>query len=1090
MSNCLIIRLGTKEPLFEGEIIERQSWGVILRVRVMRDDRRIVIKIMVAWLLFWGIFFLPVSFILGSDLETSITSLTLRSGETVIYTDGFFELLDMGEYVLVPLESLAGHLGLALIYQAEQGILTVKRMASNQSVQVDLKNRTYPDRPEWSKEAPIELAGKFFVTPRLIEELTGMGVTWDGKLQELTISGDFAAKTAPAIPAISPTVGAEAEIVAPSLVHGPDFAVDALSYKLACEGRAGENGAELAASFKLNVQGRARDWHLSLGLAMPVSLAFAASPLTHTGAAPLSKPVLSEIQAKYNVDNHLLILGDTTVDFGQFVGKKSLRGFSYTYPEKTFSPAVAYTTLKGETASGNKVTLYVNQLKRETVTATDDEYTFTHVPLIIARLNQIRIVIEDGQGESRVIEQEIAGSPAILPPGTRYVSLAGGWYGEVDSLIRKGILVGMDTDWSLSETTSLHWQAVGRTLSRDGKESAVYGSNLSLAMRLDNAATLSLSWLAGGEKQGLATGLSADLLYALPKGYVKAGAFYVPEGVSRGVKVSTGQGLSVDGVWDVSNRWVVTGMGWRVQPIAKEGEFADTTGVKATVSGKLGDKWQNILAINGDYERALLLEGENRVFTKASVELKHTLEEKYFSSKGNVKITMAKVQEESSAEQHVLLENPLAEQTESPNANFTRQLAGITSQELKSSFDRRTGIELEECFSVQYSKQLMGALTGNMEANWVNGHFIDGSLSLEGETRWAHDNLWLALGGKVSRVKSQVMDSARLEKIAGELSVEKYLNNNNCLDFNLGYTFEQSTGTTSLKSGIKGSHFWASDRGKLTWNLEYVSPTGSRPTAQWPFKLELTRQLPADLELQVKFEQSYGTLLEPDAEQVLTISLAHTLGFAEGVVQGQKYAGGAQSSFVGGIVYLDQNGNGQMDEGEKTLPQIKMALDGRRVVTDDAGRFRFDYVEPGTYKLGFDLKSLNADYLPVTDERMVRVREGENLFLYFGVTMGGSVSGLIFMDKNANGTLDRGEEPLRLIGVELDGGKKVTYTNKDWTFYFENLPLGEHTLRIMLDTLPTETAVTRGNEYSFLITEETLDIRECTYAVAFKFDVF
>lgn len=1103
-------------------------WRSSTEKRVRKVNAGVVelsMKYFIIFLLLFSAVISPVKVVLGSELETSITSLTLRSEDMVVYTDSFFELVDMGGYILIPVEALAGQLHLSLVYQPEQGILTVKQLDGNQSIRVDYKNGVYLDRMDWSKEAPVELEGKFFVTTRLIQELTGMRVEWDGKLQELTIVGNFSENKADVLPAsLTNTEEKHEEAVLPE-VRGPDYALDAASYKISFAARANaKDGDRLDGELQLNLHGRAKDWQITWGADVPLTP-------TLTADQELSGSYqVSEIQGKYSVNNQLLILGDSTVDFPQFMAKKLLRGIYYTYPARTFSPVVAYTTLTGQTEAGNKLTLYVNQLKRETITVKEGAYTFSQVPLIINRLNLIKIVIEDARGELSTVTRQFAGSPDILPVGTRYVKIAGGWYGDVDSTVRNRALGALATDWSLSEAVSMHLATLGRTLEA-GKGGIAGGANLSLALRTDNATTLSLNWICGGAWQttgsgqsaeewptmgsgqsaeewrtmgrgqsaegwqtmgnsqsvdgrhasGMATsvqdqkamvnGVSADLLYCLERGYIKARAFYIPEEIAQGIRVATGQGFTLDGALDIGSHWTASGRGWQIQPIANTRNFAVSSGVKASVSGKFGARWQNALAINGGYEQTSLIGEESRNMQKASIEFKHALAGKRVTAKGALKLTAAAT--------------PVAEDRQYLNATQEQNPKSLKTP--TAQIDRTTSLLAEETLSVLCTKQILGSLTGNLSANWLNNRFFTGSLSLEGETRLSLDKLWLSLDGKLSGVHNQVTNVTRLEKAESELAVQHFLDNDNCLNFNLGCSFERSTGTTCLKAGIAGSHYLTADQGKFTWNLDYASPSGSRTTAQWPFKLELTQQLPSELELKIKIENSYSTLLEPTAEKVFTVSIAHSLGFAQGVIQGQKRAAGTQSSFIGGIVYLDQNGNGQMDSGEKTLPQIKMALDGRRAVTDDTGKFRFDYLEPGVYKLGFDLKSLNADYLPVTGDRAVRLREGENMWLSYGVTMGGSVSGKVFLDKNANGQMDVGEEPLRLVGLELDGGKKVLYTNKDGTFYFENLPLGQHTLRIVTDTLPAQTGVLQANCCTFVISEGALDVKDCVFPVAFKF---
>jgi hypothetical protein len=82
---------------------------------------------------------------------------------------------------------------------------------------------------------------------------------------------------------------------------------------------------------------------------------------------------------------------------------------------------------------------------------------------------------------------------------------------------------------------------------------------------------------------------------------------------------------------------------------------------------------------------------------------------------------------------------------------------------------------------------------------------------------------------------------------------------------------------------------------------------------------------------------------------------------------------------VGDYVWIDNNGNGQQDDGEPGVPGVTVTIydattnqpvlvDGQpyQVVTDDDGRYLFTDLPPGDYYVVFDLTTLPEGYVPTT----------------------------------------------------------------------------------------------------------------------------
>ena len=66
-----------------------------------------------------------------------------------------------------------------------------------------------------------------------------------------------------------------------------------------------------------------------------------------------------------------------------------------------------------------------------------------------------------------------------------------------------------------------------------------------------------------------------------------------------------------------------------------------------------------------------------------------------------------------------------------------------------------------------------------------------------------------------------------------------------------------------------------------------------------------------------------------------------------------------------------------------------------------------------------------------------------------------SIHGVVYFDKNANGSFDKQDEPLDSIKVLLDG-KRAVFTDKKGKFSFKFVPPGHHKIYLDLGFLPAE----------------------------------
>ncbi len=158
-----------------------------------------------------------------------------------------------------------------------------------------------------------------------------------------------------------------------------------------------------------------------------------------------------------------------------------------------------------------------------------------------------------------------------------------------------------------------------------------------------------------------------------------------------------------------------------------------------------------------------------------------------------------------------------------------------------------------------------------------------------------------------------------------------------------------------------------------------------------------------------------------------------------------------------GFVFYDTNGDGIKQPQEAGVPGAKIAVNGKKTaVTDRDGYYRLKGVSGKTATLSLDLSTIPPGYNPtVSAERKVDIVHGVNKRYDFGLATRMEISGLVFYDKNKNGSYDAGEETLKGIVLVLDGTTK-TATNLQGTYMFRKFAPGEHVITVDLKSVPVK----------------------------------
>ncbi|MEG8947247.1 SdrD B-like domain-containing protein [Rosettibacter firmus] len=177
----------------------------------------------------------------------------------------------------------------------------------------------------------------------------------------------------------------------------------------------------------------------------------------------------------------------------------------------------------------------------------------------------------------------------------------------------------------------------------------------------------------------------------------------------------------------------------------------------------------------------------------------------------------------------------------------------------------------------------------------------------------------------------------------------------------------------------------------------------------------------------------------------------------EGLNFGNKEDSSVVLGSICGIKFNDKNANGQQDPGELGIPDWQIQIGGQvdmTVVTDKEGKFCFNNLPPGEYKVAEKYRSGWRQTKPSTNFYIIQLASGQNVTdLQFGNTQDdkvqlGSICGTKFYDKNRDGRRVTGELGIANWTIYLDGPMNLTaVTDENGNFCFYGLIPGTYTVR-------------------------------------------
>lgn len=197
-------------------------------------------------------------------------------------------------------------------------------------------------------------------------------------------------------------------------------------------------------------------------------------------------------------------------------------------------------------------------------------------------------------------------------------------------------------------------------------------------------------------------------------------------------------------------------------------------------------------------------------------------------------------------------------------------------------------------------------------------------------------------------------------------------------------------------------------------------------------------------------------------------------------------AGAVTLGNFSGAVFEDLNANGQWDEGEKalagaavTLTPDRTGIEAAQAVTGADGAFDLEGLRPAGYTLTVSLPEGYIFSCPLEGLAFGTLGEQSLVCAWqtltdrtdkaIGAVKPGSISGVIWLDENEDGT--HGEGELLMSGVSLElvderGGTVVKRTaSTDQGFRFDNVRPGTYTVRL---TLPDQSSPAADSASTFV----------------------
>ena len=218
---------------------------------------------------------------------------------------------------------------------------------------------------------------------------------------------------------------------------------------------------------------------------------------------------------------------------------------------------------------------------------------------------------------------------------------------------------------------------------------------------------------------------------------------------------------------------------------------------------------------------------------------------------------------------------------------------------------------------------------------------------------------------------------------------------------------------------------------------------------------------------------NYPVSCVPQSSLATGRSASFTLQMGE--KDAKLYIGAMLSGSISGEVYYDDNANAVREEGESGVNIALVELLGAqgevldKQTTDASGAYAFEGLAPGRYTVRFTAQAgcgfsatersvvrsgVQESDTNVSTTRTISVASGSAVTTASaGVVRLGTIAGVIWVDGNADKSMDAGETVLSGVEVALMNGSgrnilTTTHTDETGAFAFENVRPGAYMLRV------------------------------------------
>lgn len=178
---------------------------------------------------------------------------------------------------------------------------------------------------------------------------------------------------------------------------------------------------------------------------------------------------------------------------------------------------------------------------------------------------------------------------------------------------------------------------------------------------------------------------------------------------------------------------------------------------------------------------------------------------------------------------------------------------------------------------------------------------------------------------------------------------------------------------------------------------------------------------------------------------------------------------------VTGFVFKDKNGDGKFAIGEdEGIAGVKVKVGDQEAMTDARGWYRISVHAKRVVVMPV-LETIPSGFVFSTAPFFkIEILQGMNRRVDFGMTTQSGIYGIVYMDKNNNGTPDRDDQFISRVQVILDG-KTRQVSDARGAYFFKNVAPGKHTISIDMKFVPmdmipgvkikNEVDVTEGTTY-------------------------